>query len=42
MQQADLLSVNLAAIAQALEQGSIVVIEDTRIRVRTLPIHESD
>jgi predicted nuclease of predicted toxin-antitoxin system len=37
-QQAALLLANLSAIASDLEQGSIVVFEPNRIRVRQLPI----
>lgn len=36
--QVRLLLVNLSAVSDALEQGSIVVFEDTRIRIRKLPI----
>lgn len=37
-QQVALLLANLAALQDALEEGSMVVFEQTRIRVRSLPI----
>jgi hypothetical protein len=33
-----LLLANLAAIAEPIQQGSIIVIEEKRIRVRRLPV----
>ena len=41
-EQAVLLLVNLPAIEEALGQGAIVVIDDTRLRVRPLPLGGSD
>ena len=37
-QQIDLLIANLPVIQQALDEGSIVVFEQNRIRIRSLPI----
>lgn len=39
--QADLLLANLPAIDAALRQGSVIVFEEARIRIRSLPIGRS-
>jgi predicted nuclease of predicted toxin-antitoxin system len=36
--QVDLLLANLPALSAALQSGSIVVLEQTRIRIRSLPV----
>ena len=38
--QVRILLANLPTLMESLEAGSIAVIEENRIRVRTLPIHE--
>ncbi|MBX3178297.1 MAG: DUF5615 family PIN-like protein [Candidatus Hydrogenedentes bacterium] len=39
--QAELILANLAALEESLERGCVVVIDEARIRIRTLPILES-
>ena len=40
--QVALLLANLASLEQALEEGSIVILQDARIRIRTLPIGSAE
>lgn len=40
--QLALLLANLGAISESLERGAVVVFEETRVRVRLLPIGASD
>jgi predicted nuclease of predicted toxin-antitoxin system len=40
--QVKLLLANLPGIAEALEQGSVVILEDLRVRIRKLPIVGAD
>jgi predicted nuclease of predicted toxin-antitoxin system len=42
LQQLELLLANLPSIQEALEAGSVVVIEATRLRIRSLPILRND
>lgn len=37
-QQADLLLANLSRVSSALEEGSVIILESRRIRIRSLPI----
>ncbi len=40
--QVTVLLANLPNVLEALEQGSIVIIEQARVRIRTLPIHRDE
>lgn len=41
-QQAALLLANLNAVAESLDQGCVVVFDETRLRIRILPIAERE
>lgn len=40
--QLELLLENLSAISQAIDEGSIIVFEESRLRIRRLPIHRHE
>jgi predicted nuclease of predicted toxin-antitoxin system len=40
--QVRLLLANLPSVTEALREGSVVVVEDLRVRIRTLPIAGAD